>query len=226
MSCCPRDAVAALPRSVWNSSASGGLNARCLAAFAGEAWRCYFPQYSAPFIATPLFISGSSVDMWGLENILALDCVPTSKPVAGLPPCDGAQLAAMAGWWASFRASILPLLAGNPALGSFICSCFVHEINVDYCSSQSLPNCRGWATYKVAPPAAAGGAPIALQQAFPLWFDDAMARWDAVTEAFAAAAARAVAGGDASSSSSSLGPHQLFDTVQYPNNPTCVYPPG
>ena len=166
------------------------------------------------FLETPTYISGSC---GGLRTSSGWAACPRTGPSCGCP------VALMAGWWAAFGSAILPLLASNPSLGSFICSCFVHEISVDYCASQPLPNCRGWATYRVAP--AKGGAPLSLAQAFPLWYDDTLARWGVVNVAFAESAARAGARGGGGGGGE-LGPQQIFDAAQYPHNPTCVYAPG
>ena len=108
------------------------------------------------------------------------------------------------------------------------------------CSGQSLPNCRGWKTYTVAPPD--GSAPQTLSEAFPAWFAATLADWDRVSASFRALAERApldvaawraagalpggpwaVAGGNPALT---LSPHQLLDQLTYPMNPSCHYPPG
>lgn len=186
---------------VWNSSGSGNLNTNCLSANPSAAWRCFFPQYSVPHIATPLYISNSPVDMWGLTEILSIGCVPTADNASfgGMVGCNATQWGALQQWWDDFHAAIDPLLAANPRIGAFIPSCYVHEINVDYCSGQTLPNCRGWAKYSVKP--SVGGAALLENQAFPLWYD-----------ATVGTAAR-------------YGKYQLVDTIRYPTNPSCPFPP-
>jgi len=214
---------------LWGSSAAGNLPAGC-ASFYGpsNASLCFMPQYSVPFIRTPLYLSGSTVDMWAMENILALGCVPTPQNTsyAGLPACLAPQWTALQAWWDACLSIATPLLARNPALGAFLVTCFVHEINVDYCSSQSLPNCRGWMKYVIEG--------VTLQQAFTAWYEAAMRSpdtWGNLTADFEAAAARAPADilaglSPAVGSSLRLGPSQLLDAARWPTNPSCGFPPG
>lgn len=179
---------------VWNSSVAGNLNAGCLAAYSLTRWLCYLPQYSAPFITTPLFISNSLLDMWQVLNDLALPCVPTTdgSPVSGYPSCTPAELAVMNAYRDEVLAALQAVLATSPGTGTWAVTCFVHEINVEYCSTQSLPNCCGWssATYP-GPSCATGGsgnytipwtrpgsAPSQrwnLNDAFTLWYDSLVA---------------------------------------------------
>ncbi len=95
--------------------------------------------------------------------------------------------------------------------------------NVDYCSGQSLPNCRGWAKYFVSP--ADGGAPITLSHAFPKWWSAATANWAATERAFGAAAASA-ASFVPRAARAALTAGQDVDPLTYPMNPSCYYPPG
>ena len=204
----------------------------------GEEWRCFFPQYSAPFIHTPLYVSNSRIDMWGVLNIAQLGCVPTATNVsyAGQPPCDAAKWVALQGWWGAFGDAILPLLQRNPSMGAWAASCFVHEINVQYCSGQSLPNCKGWQKYTIAPPT--GGAPLTLSLALPAWVSATLSNWESSAAAAIAAAdaapgevrawrARgAPAHGLWGGAAGALGAHQLVDDFTYPMNPSCTFPPG
>lgn len=41
-----RDEFIAADQAVWNSTVAGNLNTHCLAAYATEKWRCFFPQYA------------------------------------------------------------------------------------------------------------------------------------------------------------------------------------
>ena len=187
---------------VWGGGAAGTLSSpACLAAAGAEPWKCYLPEFSLPFIETPLLVSNSAIDMWGLANVLDLGCVPTQDNATynHFKPCAPAQWGQLQGWWRSFHDKLAPSLKAKPAtLSAFIASCYVHEINVDYCSGQSLPNCRGWAKYLV-PTSARGSAPATLAQATAQWFD------------------LVVAGA----------PTPLWiDAVPYPMNPSCPYPPG
>jgi hypothetical protein len=210
---------------VWGSVAAGNLNSGCLRAFASEPWRCYLAQYSTPYIETPMYISNSAIDMWGLGNILSLGCIPTmtnsSTPKIPGQPCDAAGWESLQNWWGQFQAALRPLLERNPALGAFAVSCYVHEINVDYCSGQSLPNCRGWNSYQIQGKT--------LSTAFPLWHSNAIRNWEIVQDAFFSKAKEAslnVGGERRSALGVDLGPGQDVDTYTYPMNPSCVYPPG
>ena len=162
---------------VWGGSAAGTVSSpACLAAYKGEPWKCYLAEYAAPFITTPLLLSNSALDMWGLGNVLRLGCIPTmdNKTYNKMAPCAPPQWAQLQGWRAAFHQRLLPLLAARPTTSAFVVDCFVHEINVDYCSSQSLPNCRGWAKY-LAAPFGGGGAGALLQHAVGQWVDAALA---------------------------------------------------
>ena len=119
---------------------------------------------------------------------------------------------------------------------AFIPSCYVHEINVDYCSGQSLPNCRGWGKYLVAPSAGTpGSVPITLQAAVTQWYTALFGVEGAYERALAAGAAaveahvRRAAGGAAPGGVSGAAPGavaQWVDAQRYPNNPSCYFPPG
>jgi hypothetical protein len=45
---------------VWNVTGSGGTNLKCLAANAGEKWKCLMAQYIAPHVETPIFVLNSA----------------------------------------------------------------------------------------------------------------------------------------------------------------------
>jgi hypothetical protein len=195
-----RDSFAAAD-AVWGGGAAGLLSSpACLAAAGAEPWRCYLPEFSLSFIKTPLLVSNSAIDMWGLLNVLGLGCVPTQNNAshAGLPACTPAQWGLLQGWWAQFHARLAPAL-NTRVHAAWVASCFVHELNVDYCSGQSLPNCRGWATYSVKPSTGGGGGAITLQQATGVWVD-------------AVKAGRPLP--------------SWVDELTYPMNPSCYYPPG
>jgi len=52
---------------------TSGLNADCVAAYASkpsESWKCYFAQYTSPFIRTPIFALQSRFDAWQIPEIL------------------------------------------------------------------------------------------------------------------------------------------------------------
>lgn len=102
------------------------------------------PEYNAYYIATPMLISNSPIDMWGLGNILSLGCIPfmDNATHGGMKPCPPAQWGALQVWFDEFHARLDPYLAASPASRSaFIPSCYVHEINVGTDSLRvSLPS--------------------------------------------------------------------------------------
>jgi hypothetical protein len=157
----------------WHSTATGNLNDRCLAVYAAEPWRCFFPENSAPYIKTPFHAMMSSYDLASLSLILGLPCLP--------PKCDTAQLTSLLAWRDTFLAYLVPAIQSYPGNGCYIDSCLVHEQNVDYCSGQSVPNCRGWNIYNVTAPS----LPPALtpQAGFTLYYDSLMEEWDAIKRA-------------------------------------------
>ena len=210
---------------VWNGSDIA--SPACVAANGAEPWKCYLPEYSLPFIETPMLVSNSPIDMWGLGNILDLGCIPTmdNKTYNKMTPCDPAHWQLLQQWFDAFSLRLNALLAASPTSRSaFIPSCFVHEINVDYCSGQSLPNCRGWAKYIVAPSSGTAGAPTTLQQATAQWAANLFANYDAALAAGKRAAAAHAEGRVLAPAAGAT--TQWVDGYRYPNNPSCYYPPG
>jgi O-palmitoleoyl-L-serine hydrolase len=181
----------------WNATAAGTLNADCLSVYApqGQPWRCFLQQYAAPYVRTPLFVGNSALDMWQVLNDLSLGCVPSTNgaPVAGQPSCGPAQLDALEGYRQAQLRALAPTLAGYPGTGAFVDTCFVHEQNVDYCSTQSLPNCVGFNIYTVDTGAASGLGNVTLNGAFAAWHAAVVANWDAVSAARTAHRARLLA---------------------------------
>jgi len=100
----------------------------------------------------------------------------------------------------------------------------------DYCSGQSLPNCRGWAKYLVAPSAGTpGAAPITLQAATTQWFEALFSGGGSYAAALRAGqlAVEAHSRGQAASPAAAAPTvSQWVDAVRYPNNPSCYFPPG
>ena len=195
-----------------------------------NASRCFLQQIASPFIETPFFVSNSAYDMYQILNELQLGCVPSNASVAGEPPCSPQQMQRFQEYRVAQLAALGPTLA-NPTTGAWIPSCFVHEMNVDYCSTQSLPNCRGWNLYAVAP---FGGAPaLSLGAAVTLWYDATMRNYDAILaqrRAFVLALAGQQQPVADEAPKSALAPElarvQVIDQVEYPLNPTCPFPPS
>ena len=123
---------------VWNVTGGGGTNARCLAAHAssGDAWKCLMAPYLIEYIQTPVFVMNSAYDAYQLPNIAGVSCVSTAAD-----PCNDtdSQL-----YGEMFKKESQRVLNASPKNGIYVDGCFVHEQNVNYCSTQNVPNCVGW----------------------------------------------------------------------------------
>lgn len=114
---------------LWN--ATGSLNAACVAAMPTEdSWKCFFPQYSYPFITSvPVYVLNSLYDSASLSFILQLGCTPNGS----LPgTCNATQLAWMQAYHDALLAALAPVQA-NPRDGLFATACYQHE-----------ESCRDW----------------------------------------------------------------------------------
>ena len=116
----------------WNSTASGGTNEACLTAMASaaasagvkndQAWRCLMAEYVTDFIETPLYVMNGAFDVYQVQNILRVGCVPQA--------CTAAQLDAISGYRKAFISQSLKHLtarAGKVGHGAYIPSCLIHE---------------------------------------------------------------------------------------------------
>lgn len=122
---------------VWNVTGSGGTNLACLAANPGaNAWKCLMAPYIVRYIKTPIYVMNSAYDAWQLPNILQDNCINTKDK-----PCN--DTAAM-NYGATFKQTIAEVLTLSENNGVYVDSCYVHEQNVNYCSTQGIPNCVGW----------------------------------------------------------------------------------
>ncbi|CAL1373826.1 unnamed protein product [Linum trigynum] len=90
---------------------------------------CFFPQYVAQTMRTPLFLINAAYDSWQIKNVLA----PTSADKKGawksckldLKKCSDSQLQAVQGFRTQFLSAINTGL-GNSSKGLFINSCHAH----------------------------------------------------------------------------------------------------
>jgi len=55
---------------------AGGVNQDCIKGEMADPWKCFFPQYTEPYIKSKLFALNSIYDTWQLGNILQLPCHP------------------------------------------------------------------------------------------------------------------------------------------------------
>ncbi len=203
----------------WNSTGSGSLNVRCLAAFAAEPWRCFFPNYYAPYVETPWHAMMAAYDLASLSMIYNLPCLP--------PKCAAAELQALRQWRGIYLRALAPAVASFPFNGAYADSCLVHEQNVMYCQNQPVPNCRGWNTYNVS--AAGFPAQLTPQAGFSLWFDALSADWEGVVAQRRVWAARVdkgiASGGGYPLREEAAGAQQVLvvDPLEWPNNPSCPW---
>ncbi|CAN1299244.1 Pectin acetylesterase 7 [Linum perenne] len=93
---------------------------------------CFFPQYVAQTMRTPLFIINSAYDSWQIKNVLA----PTSSDKKGewksckldLKKCSAAQLQTVQGFRTQFLSAVNTGLGNSTtsSRGLFINSCYAH----------------------------------------------------------------------------------------------------
>ncbi|CAA6667092.1 unnamed protein product [Spirodela intermedia] len=91
---------------------------------------CFFPQYVAPRILTPLFILNAAYDSWQIRNILVplpSDREGTWKDCrADITKCNTKQIEGMQVFRQEFLKDLGRTIASDPSNGFFINSCFAH----------------------------------------------------------------------------------------------------
>lgn len=213
---------------VWNSIGAGSLNHACLAAYASEPYKCFFPEIHTPYLKTPWHAMMAAYDVASTSMIINL-CSPPS-------PCTPAELEALQLWRFTFIGQLAYGLDSYPGNGAYIDSCIVHEQNVDYCSGQGQQNCHGWLTYNVTVP---GFAPqLTPQTGFSVWADQTFGRYEAVAaerEEWHARVAASLAGGPAAypqrspaelaafKARQAAAQAAIIDPLAWPQNPSCPY---
>jgi len=110
---------------------TGHTNAACEAAAApGDEWRCFFPEVTAPHLATPIFALNSGYDRWQLANIWFATAPAGSAWTncsLSLAACKGPQLAALERFHNEFiNTKLAPILSPSSPHGAFIDSCREH----------------------------------------------------------------------------------------------------
>ena len=130
-------------------NSSSGLNQACLRAQKpGEDWLCLFPQYSVPFVRSPLFFVNSLYDVWQIAYLYNVPCVLDIKT------CNPSELFHIM----KFRETMLHAMRLAFGLKSsywFLDSCLVHT----QCVMDNL-----WTTVQVQN--------ISISQAFASWYND------------------------------------------------------
>ena len=59
-------------------------------------------------------------------------------------PCTISQNKSLQAYYKLMLSAVQAVTSGKPTNGVYIDGCYVHEQNVNYCSTQSIPNCVGW----------------------------------------------------------------------------------
>ncbi|CAA6674630.1 unnamed protein product [Spirodela intermedia] len=123
---------------------------------------CFFPQYVAPRIRTPLFILNAAYDSWQIRNILVplpSDREGTWKDCrADITKCNTKQIEGMQVFRQEFLKDLGRTIASDPSNGFFINSCFAH------CQTELT------ATWKFSNSPVLGNTTVA--EAVGLWFYD------------------------------------------------------
>lgn len=103
------------------------LPASCTSKFSPEL--CFFPEYAAREIQTPLFLLNAAYDSWQVKNSLApgvADRHGTWRDCkADITKCSDSQLQTMQGFRGDFLAA-LSSLGNSTSRGMFINSCYCH----------------------------------------------------------------------------------------------------
>jgi O-palmitoleoyl-L-serine hydrolase len=115
-------------------NASGGVNADCVAASSGAEWQCFMPQYTLPFIRTPVFVINSGYDSWQTSNVWFPAGPWGEQPDAEWAPCAGdltkctpTQLAIVQQYHRETLAALEGATDPNAlSVGAWIDSCFEH----------------------------------------------------------------------------------------------------
>ncbi|XP_015575074.1 pectin acetylesterase 7 [Ricinus communis] len=110
------------------------LPASCTAKMRPEL--CFFPQYVAQTMRTPLFLINSAYDSWQIKNVLAPSAVDKKGSWKSckldLKKCSAAQLQTVQDFRTQFIGALSGGVTNKPANGYFINSCYAH------CQSGSL----------------------------------------------------------------------------------------
>ena len=121
--------VTALP--LWQSLEARTLPGACLDA-RSDPTDCFYPQFSAQYLSTPLFVLQSNVDAEQLRDDGQMPCCPLVNCSALSPfpdprgACDASAMAYLQAYQAQLRAAVAGVAAGRPGIGAWSDSCFFH----------------------------------------------------------------------------------------------------
>lgn len=104
---------------------SDGVNSDCIAAYPGEEWKCFFPQYFFHLIKTPVFVANSPVDQLQMTYVLQYSCELAQE-------CPQ-EVAGFYRFRNSFLQALKPVLE-SPTSGAFVTVCENHCMT-DYYSA-------------------------------------------------------------------------------------------
>lgn len=91
---------------------------------------CFFPQYVAQTMRTPLYIVNAAYDSWQIKNILAPNKVDSKGAWKSckldFKKCSASQLATVQDYKVQFHNAVTLGLGNHPSSGYFIDSCYAH----------------------------------------------------------------------------------------------------
>ncbi|XP_006818624.1 uncharacterized protein LOC102809268 [Saccoglossus kowalevskii] len=94
------------------------LNTACLAdQDINSKWKCFFPQYTYPYVTTPMFVLNSAYDIWSLWYILNVRC--------HISACDKDNLHHLTSYHDQFMQIAEPIYKSTKA-AIYTSSCFSH----------------------------------------------------------------------------------------------------
>lgn len=89
---------------------------------------CFFPQYAARFVKTPLFLVNSAYDSWQIKNSLAPGVADPHRQwkacKSDITKCSDSQIETMHGFRKEFLAALDP--GSSSTRGHYINSCYAH----------------------------------------------------------------------------------------------------
>ncbi|XP_065184018.1 uncharacterized protein LOC135814776 [Sycon ciliatum] len=104
---------------VQSQNLTSGMNQKCVAAMSeADQWKCFFAQYSVPYISSPIFALQSLYDYNQLKTVLHLPCIP--------PKCSASEYQIFLNWRTTFLKAFSPILNRTVSTGIFSDACVAH----------------------------------------------------------------------------------------------------